>query len=185
MDTSKNFIDTLQKLFLFYKSLGEKSMSQLEEQSLFWRPNETSNSIAIIVQHLSGNMLSRFTDFYISDGEKPWRQRDAEFEPVLSNQKEVMAAWEKGWDCLMNIVNNLQAENLLQTVFIRNEEHTVLEALLRQLAHYSYHVGQIVFVAKSIADQKWETLSIPKGASQNFNNEKFSKEAERKFFTDK
>lgn len=184
MNSSENFIETLKKLFPFYKSLGEKSMSQVDEASLFWRPNETSNSMGILVQHLSGNMLSRFTDFYTSDGEKQWRNRDAEFEPFLKTKAEVISAWDKGWDCLMSVVNNLKEDDLTKIVFIRNEGHTVLEALLRQLAHYSYHVGQLIFIAKSIADNQWQTLSIAKGKSDDFNIDKFEKDVENKFFTE-
>lgn len=185
MNPGQNIIELYQKLFRYYKSLGEKSMNQLEDAAFFWQPNAASNSIAIIVQHLSGNMLSRFTDFYTSDGEKPGRNRDSEFEHIYQTAAEVWDGWNKGWNCLLEIADNLKEENLTQIVYIRNEGHTVLEAVGRQLAHYSYHTGQIVYIAKSIKDKEWQTLSIPKGGSKSFNDDKFGKEASRKFFTEK
>lgn len=185
MNTNIDFVQTLQKLFLHYKSLGEKSMATLNEQALFWKPNEQSNSVGIIVKHLSGNMLSRFTDFYTSDGEKPWRNRDDEFIESFASREEINTAWNKGWDCLLNIVNTLTPDALDKIVFIRNEGHTVLQALMRQLAHYSYHVGQIVIIAKEKSSTEWQSLSIAPGKSNDFNEKKFSIEKSTGFFTDK
>lgn len=173
MSISENYIQNTRAIFLNYKSLGEKALKQVEEKRLFWAFNNDSNSIAVIVQHLSGNMLSRFTAFFDEDGEKPWRNRDLEFEPVLSTKKEVMAQWDKGWECFLEVLNNLQTEDLEKTVLIRNEVHTVLEAINRQLAHYSYHIGQIVFLSKMVASDKWKSLSIPKNKSQDFNDKMF------------
>lgn len=173
MSDSK-YLASIKQQFLSYKSLGEKSIAQLEPEMLFIRPNEESNSIAMIIQHMHGNMLSRWTDFLTSDGEKEWRQRDAEFEVVLKEKEEVMQKWEEGWACLMNALDQLNDSMLANTVLIRNEPHTVTEAINRQLTHYPYHVGQIVFYAKQLLGEKFTSLSIAKNKSQEFNNEKFS-----------
>ncbi len=169
------YIKNIRAMFLQYKTLGEKAMSQVEEKRLFWTFNNESNSIAMIVQHISGNMLSRFTNFYEEDGEKPWRNRDREFESILTTRAEMMDAWEKGWKCFLDVVNNLQDLDLERTVYIRNEPHSVMEAINRQIAHYSYHIGQIVFLSKMVAEQDWKSLSIPKNQSREFNDQMFSK----------
>lgn len=148
--------------FRYYKSLGEKAMAQLPEEKLFWQPDPESNSIAIIVQHLWGNMRSRWTGFLTSDGEKAWRERDAEFEPGLQTREELLRMWEEGWGYVFRAVEPLQPADLLHTVYIRQEPHTVLHAINRQLAHYAYHVGQIVYLAKMQVGEEWETLSMPK-----------------------
>ncbi len=179
----QNYLDSLDKQFRYYKNIGEKAMAQLDEAQLHWQFNEESNSIAMIVQHLAGNMLSRFTDFLTSDGEKPWRKRDAEFEGQQLNAGEVLTLWQEGWDCFFAALSSLKPENLDQIVYIRNEGHTVTEALNRQLAHYPYHIGQIIFIAKMLKDKDWQTLSIARNKSQVFNEEKFSKEKTRKHFT--
>ncbi len=129
-------------------------------------------------------MLSRFTDFLIADGEKPWRNRDAEFENNYSTKEEIMNQWNKGWDCLLHTLNQLSEADLKKNIYIRNQGHTVIEALNRQLAHYPYHIGQIVYIAKMILNDKWETLSIAKGKSTNYNLEKFSKEKHSEHFTE-
>jgi hypothetical protein len=177
-------IDTLKKQFLYYKTIGEKAMKQIPEAALFSIPTPESNSIAIIVQHLAGNMKSRFTDFLESDGEKPWRNRDAEFESKITSTSELWDAWNQGWDVFFNTLNSLSNADLQRMVYIRNEGHTVQEALLRQLAHYPYHIGQIVFLAKMLVSHSWQTLSIAKNASKSFNDEKFEREKSIKHFTD-
>jgi hypothetical protein len=179
------YLDNLRKLFPYYRSLGEKAMQQVSEEQLFYQPNETSNSIAIIVQHIAGNMLSRFTNFLTEDGEKSWRNRDSEFEIVISNKEDLLKRWKEGWACLENALDNLQESDLEKIVYIRNEGHSVMEALNRQLAHYAYHIGQMIFVAKMLSDENWKSLSIPKNRSQQFNQEKFSQEKSDKFFTDR
>lgn len=179
-----SFFDATEKLFRYYKSLGEKAMEQVSDEQLFYREKEEDNSVAIIVGHLSGNMLSRFSDFLKSDGEKEWRQRDREFEPILKNRSELLAAWEKGWTCVFEALQEAREAGEDNIVFIRNEGHTVLEALQRQLAHYAYHIGQIVLLAKSYKGAEWISLSIPKGGSSAFNAEKFSKDKSRKHFTE-
>ena len=158
----KVFLESVQKKFSDYKILAEKAIDQLEDDQLFVQANNDSNSIAMIVRHMSGNMLSRWTDFLSTDGEKEWRKRDDEFEVVLKTKEEVMASWEAGWDCLYNTLRNLTPDLLLHTIYIRGEAHTVLEAINRQLAHYPYHVGQIVFYAKMLKQKEWNSLSIPK-----------------------
>ncbi len=158
--------------FHTYKSLGEKAMDQVSDDGLFWEPGENANSISIIVNHLTGNMLSRWTDFITTDGEKSWRERDAEFESNLNHRDAVIARWNEGWNCLFNTLDQLTDADLERTVFIRTEAHTVQQALTRQIAHYAYHVGQIVFLAKIFRGDEWQSLSIPKGGSKAFNKEK-------------
>lgn len=183
---NNSYLESVQKQFLYYKMLGEKAMEQLEPEQLFISVNDDTNSIAIIVKHLSGNMLSRWTDFLTTDGEKEWRNRDAEFDSYfLENDKaELMKLWNRGWDCLFNAINSLTAEQLETIIYIRNEGHTVVEAINRQLAHYPYHIGQIVFYAKMLKKEEWNSLSIPKNKSNSYNTEKFSKDKSIKNFTD-
>ena len=184
METSKSYLESVKKQFLYYKILGEKAIEQLKPEQLFVSINEDTNSIAIIVKHLSGNMLSRWTDFLTSDGEKEWRDRDSEFDASITTKEELLATWNKGWDCFFEALNSLQAEQLSEIIYIRNEGHTVIEAINRQLAHYPYHVGQIVFYAKMLKESNWTSLSIPKNNSKNYNLDKFSKEKNIQHFTD-
>jgi hypothetical protein len=166
------YLNSAKKQFQYYKSVGEKTMAQLKDEDLFWVYNEESNSIAIIVQHLWGNMLSRWTDFLTSDGEKAWRQRDLEFEATVNSREELINKWDAGWQCLFDTLDNIKPEDWDKTIYIRNESHTVVDAINRQLAHYPYHVGQIVFIGK-MAASGWQSLTIPKGNSQAFNDEMF------------
>lgn len=181
----ENFLESARKLFGYYKKLGEGAIAQLTDEQILQQPNEASNSIALIVHHLSGNMLSRWTDFLNSDGEKPWRNREAEFEETYADKQEMMAAWEKGWACLLEALAQLKPEDLSKIIYIRNEGQTVLEAIQRQLAHYPHHVGQIVYQAKILKGNEFKSLSIPKGNSMQFNEKKFSQEKERRHFTDR
>ncbi len=160
-----NFLQSARRLFLYYKDLSEKAMAQVSDQDLFRQEHPATNSIAIIVKHLSGNMISRWTDFLTTDGEKPERKRDAEFEQFGSTRKELMECWEKGWSCLFAALDPLNENNLGQKILIRNEPHTVMEAIHRQLTHYAYHVGQIVLLAKMYRPDEWVSLSIPRGSS--------------------
>jgi hypothetical protein len=171
---SSTELNSIIKLFGYYKLLGEKTFDQLTDEQLFWRYNEESNSIGTIVKHMAGNMISRFTDFLISDGEKEWRNRDSEFENDIATRKDLLQKWNAGWKILLDALSSLKAEDLEKTVYIRQEAHSVPEAIQRQLAHCSYHVGQIVFIGKMCA-ANWVSLSIPKGNSSQFNAEKFSK----------
>jgi len=180
----ENFLNSAKKQFHYYKLLGEKTMARLQDNDLFWQYNDDSNSIAMIIQHLWGNMLSRWTDFLTTDGEKEWRKRDLEFEAVITTRQELTNKWNAGWDCLLDALKPLTGEDLQKIIYIRNQGHTVMEAINRQLAHYPYHVGQIVFIAKMIADSDWQSLSIPKGGSQSFNADKFSKPKSKQHFTD-
>lgn len=179
-----SFITATRKQFEYYKMLGEKSFAQLTDEQLFVKPNEESNSVAIIVTHLWGNMLSRWTDFLTSDGEKDWRNREAEFEIQSMDRKALLNLWEEGWQCLFRALDSLTPADLGKIIYIRNQGHTVTEAILRQLAHYPYHVGQIVFLAKWFTDTQWQSLSIPKGQSAQYNQEKFNAPKEDKHFTD-
>lgn len=178
------YLKSIDRQFRYYKSLGEKAMAQLDEKQLFLQPNIDSNSIATIVKHLWGNMLSRWTDFLTTDGEKPWRERDAEFENDLDSREMMMQKWEEGWQCLFNALDSITDKDLGMIIYIRNEGHTVLEAINRQLAHYSYHVGQIVYAAKLLKIDGWNSLSIAKNQSADYNKEKFSQEKDKRHFTD-
>ena len=181
---TKDYISSVQKQFEYYKLLGEKTMAQIPDEALFWQYNEASNSIATIVKHLSGNMLSRWTDFLNSDGEKDWRNRDAEFENDINTREALMRIWNEGWKCFLDTLNALTDEDLGKTIYIRNQGHTVTEAINRQLAHYPYHIGQIVFIGKMVVDKKWTSLSIPKGTSKTYNIEKFAQPKRTEHFTD-
>jgi hypothetical protein len=179
-----DFLTSSKKLFAYYKKLGDEAMAQLTEGQLFQQPNLASNSISLIVSHLSGNMLSRWTDFLTSDGEKTWRNREREFEENYCSREEMLRAWERGWECLFSALESLKPEDFTKIIYIRNEGQTVMEAIQRQLAHYPYHVGQMVYQAKVLSGLDFKSLSIPKGNSELFNREKFSKEMERRHFTD-
>ncbi len=181
---SANYLESVRKQFAYYQILGDKTFEQLSEEQLFWQYNADSNSIAIIVKHLGGNMLSRWTDFLEADGEKAWRNRETEFAQTIQNRAELIQKWEEGWQCLFQALDQVNSDNLEQLIYIRNQGHTVMEAINRQLAHYAYHVGQIVFIGKMLKGQQWQSLSIPKGQSEAFNAEKFSQPAHRQHFTD-
>ena len=184
MEINNDFLVSVKRLFLYYKTLGEKAIDQLETEQLFVAVNEDTNSIAVIVQHLSGNMLSRWTDFLTTDGEKEWRNRDGEFEDVIRTKEELLKTWDKGWNCLFNTINNLTPDQLSEIIYIRNEGHTVSDAINRQLAHYPYHIGQMVFYAKMLKRGDWDSLSIPKNKSGDYNTGKFSQEKSIRNFTD-
>ena len=163
------YLDSAVKRLLTYKQLGEKTLAQLEDQDIHFTPNETSNSIAVIIRHLHGNMMSRWTNFLTEDGEKEGRNRDTEFNPPAIGKAPLLTLWEEGWDCLLGTLRTLKDEDLLKIITIRNEPLIVIDAINRQLAHYPYHVGQIVYIGKLILNEKWQSLSIPKGASGEFN----------------
>lgn len=184
MKINHNYLESAYKQMLYYKTLAEKAMDQIHEDQLFVAYNENTNSIAVIVKHLAGNMLSRWTDFLVTDGEKEWRDRDAEFENDFNSKEKLISFWNKGWDVFLNTLQSLQPEDLTQIVYIRNQGHTVVDAINRQLAHYPYHVGQIVFYAKLLKETEWNSLSIPKNQSKDYNSNKFSQEKSIKHFTD-
>lgn len=170
------FLSSCIKQFEYYKSLGDKTFKQLSFEEMQKEFVEDSNSISIIVKHIVGNMLSRWTNFLVEDGEKPWRNREQEFEDTYSSKQELLNAWEKGWDCLFKALTSISKNDLDKVIYIRNEAHTITEAIVRQLAHYHYHVGQIVFIGKLIKGSDWMSLSIPKGKSDEFNAKKFNQE---------
>lgn len=169
-----SYLESARQQFEYYKRLGEKAFAQLPDEALFAQPGPESNSIATIVKHLWGNMLSRWTDFLTTDGDKEWRQRDAEFENDISTRAEMMRLWSEGWNCLFAALDAITDADLGRVVHIRNEAHSVMEAINRQLAHYPYHMGQIVYAAKAALDAGWVSLSIPRGQSEAFRAEKFA-----------
>ena len=175
MEFTQNYLDTISFEFERYKTMGDATFAQLDDPDILWKYNEHDNSISQIVKHLSGNMLSRWTNFLTEDGEKPWRHRDTEFVAPFTTKSAMIAAWEKGWQCLFNALNSVHADNLDTLIKIRNEDHTLVAAFNRQLAHYAGHVGQIVLLGKMIKGDNWVSLSIPKGQSEAFNIKKMNK----------
>ncbi|WP_255460445.1 DUF1572 family protein [Lacibacter sediminis] len=171
MNLAETFLSSYIKRSTYYKELADKTFAQLSEANFHYQANDASNSIAIIIQHLVGNMLSRFTNLLTEDGEKEWRNRDTEFEEQQLSKEALLQKWEEGWACYLSAVKNLTEDDLLKTITIRNEELSVVDALNRQLAHYPYHVGQIVYIGRMIKDNQWQSLSIPKGQSQQFNDQ--------------
>ncbi|MDE3235928.1 MAG: DUF1572 family protein [Bacteroidota bacterium] len=169
MSIEKDFLGSVIKRFKSYKDLGDKTFEQLDEKDFFIQPNAYSNSIAIIIQHLYGNMLSRWTNFLTEDGEKEWRKRDAEFETMQCSKQDLLSFWNEGWNCLLQTLESLREEDLNKIVHIRTEPLTVVDAIIRQLAHYSSHVGQIIYIGRWIKEDKWASLSVPKGQSDAYN----------------
>lgn len=181
---ASNYMPSTIKQLEYYRQLGEKAMQQLPEEQLLYTPDALNNSIATIVKHLWGNMLSRWTDFRHSDGEKTWRNRDAEFENDIATAEELWQKWNEGWELLLETLRAVPDTDLAELVYIRNQGHTIVEAVNRQLAHYAYHVGQIVLLAKLHLGTDFQTLSIAKGQSKAFNAKKFAQEQQRGHFTD-
>ncbi|HEY4064068.1 MAG TPA: DUF1572 family protein [Puia sp.] len=172
------YLESAVKRLLTYKTLGDATFAQLEDDDFYFVPVPSanapvahSNSIAVIIHHLHGNMLSRWTNFLTGDGEKPGRNRDQEFTPPAGGKKALIALWEEGWNCLLDTLRSLKEEDLLATIRIRHEPLVAIDAINRQLAHYPHHVGQIVYIGKMIRGEAWKSLSIPPGASQQFNRE--------------
>lgn len=179
-----SYILSAKKQFEYYRHLGEGAMAQISNEQLLWKPDEKANSIAIIIKHLHGNMLSRWTNFLTEDGEKDWRKRDDEFEEDSAGREQIMNLWNEGWQCLFGALNSITDNDLEQIIYIRNEGHSILDAINRQLAHYSYHVGEIVYISRMLCGESWKSLSIPRGDSQKYNTEKFSQEKKVRHFTD-
>ena len=161
----ESYLSSITKQFEYYKSLGDKTFDQLSFDEMLWQSDADSNSVSILVKHIVGNMLSRWTNFLTEDGEKAWRNRDDEFISDFASKEEIIAAWESGWFCLFKAIKPLKPEDLESIIYIRNGGHTVTEAINRQLAHYTYHIGQIVFLGKLLKGGDWKSLSIPKGDS--------------------
>ena len=179
-----SYLQSVIKQFAYYKKLGDGTFVQLTDDDIFKSPDSEVNSIAIIAKHMVGNMLSRWTNFLTEDGEKSWRQRDDEFVNSYQNKSDMIVAWEKGWACLFDALNSLDETQLEDLIYIRNQGHTITEAINRQLSHYSYHVGQLVFIGKMIKGKNWQSLSIPKNTSESYNKQKFDLDKERKHFTE-
>jgi hypothetical protein len=169
MDAAAHYLEEARRQMRGHKRMGEAAMSQLRDQDFFVTLDSEANSIAVLVKHLAGNMRSRFTDLLTSDGEKPDRFRDREFELTSSTTRaEVTQWWDEGWACVFSAIDPLKPEDVMRTVTIRGEPHTVLQAINRQIAHYAQHIGQIVFLAKHFRSSEWKTLSIPRGKSEEF-----------------
>ncbi len=167
------FLETTIFRFENIKGLGERAMAQLEDKDLLWQSDEEANSIAIIVQHIYGNALSRWTDFLTTDGDKPTRDREGEFtQPETFDRQKLMQAWEQGWACMFNTLNQLTVDDLTKNVLIRGQSLSVVDAIQRQLSHYSYHIGQIVYLARQLKGETWNSLSIPRGKSQEYKPKK-------------
>lgn len=179
-----SYLSSVIKQLEYYKSLGDKTIALLSLEELKKEPVEDSNSVSIIVKHIVGNMLSRWTNFLIEDGEKVWRKRDEEFIDNFKSKNEILVTWNKGWICLFEAVKPLKNNDLDKIIYIRNEGHSVTEAINRQMMHYAYHIGQIVFLGKLIKGNEWQSLSIPKGDSKIYNKGKFKQDKSRRHFTD-
>jgi hypothetical protein len=173
LDVANHYVEEARRQLRGHKRMGEGAMSQLRDQDFFVTLDPEGNSVAILVKHLAGNMRSRFTDFLTSEGEKPDRFRDREFELTSgTTRSDVMKWWEEGWACVLGTIDALKPEDVMRTVSIRGEPHTVLQAINRQIAHYAQHIGQIVFLAKHLKSTEWKTLSIPRGKSEEFKHHK-------------
>lgn len=175
MNLGDEFLKSVIKRLKYYKELGDKTFDQLTDEDFHFQPNKENNSIAVNIQHMAGNMLSRWTDFLTSDGEKEWRNRDTEFEEQDMTKQQLLDFWEKGWACCIGSLQSLTGDDLLKTIHIRDEGLLVVDAINRQLAHYPYHVGQIIYIARIIKNESWKSLSIPKGGSVQFNQQLRSK----------
>ena len=173
MNFQENYLASVKFEFQRYKKMGDNTFAQLSDADIHWKYAETDNSIAIIVKHMVGNMLSRWTNFLTEDGEKSWRERDMEFEASYTSKSEMITAWEKGWKCLFDALLQIDSTNFQNRITIRGEEHSIVEAMNRQLAHYASHIGQIVFIGRMVKGTDWTSLSIPKGASEAFNKKMF------------
>ncbi|MFE7375601.1 DUF1572 domain-containing protein [Bacillus cereus] len=174
MDIGREYLQCAISNFKTTKQQGERALSQLSYEQIQWSSHEETNSIAIIIKHLHGNMRSRWTDFLTSDGEKVDRDRDGEFEGGYSSKEEALAAWQEGWEYVFNTMNTILPEHLLKTVYIRGEAHTVMQAIERQISHYALHIGQIICIGKMLKENKWECLSIPRGHSTRYLEKKRS-----------
>jgi Protein of unknown function (DUF1572) len=173
LEVSQHYLEEARRQLRGHKRMGEGALAQMRDEDFFVTLDAESNSVAILVKHLAGNMRSRFADFLTSDGEKPDRFRDREFEITgTTTRADVMKWWEEGWACVFAAIDTLKPEDVMRTVTIRGEPHTVLQAVNRQIAHYAQHIGQIVFLAKHLRSNEWKTLSIPRGKSEEFKSHK-------------
>lgn len=172
--TNTSYLLSSLAIFRQYQKMGIDTMAQLTSEELHWKPEPESNSIYIIVKHLHGNMRSRWTDIFNSDGEKPDRNRDTEFEEESLAKEDILRLYNKGWDYLFDALTPLSDDDMVRIVFIRGEAHSLLEAINRQIAHYAYHIGQIIYIAKAIKGEHWHSLSIAKNKSREFNKKMFN-----------
>ncbi len=175
-----SYLEDSLALFRYYKNLAERAMAQVTDEQLLAVLDDEMNSIAVIVKHMAGNMRSRWTDFLTSDGEKPDRQRDSEFVDPPCTREALLAVWEEGWRCLLGTLETLTDQDLQRTVTIRGEAHSVMQAINRQVAHYSYHCGQIVLLAKHFKHSEWQSLSVPRRKSAEFNRRVLAGEASQR-----
>ena len=175
-----SYLEDSLSLFRYYKGLAERAMAQLTDEQLQLAPDAESNSVAIIVKHMTGNMQSRWPDFLTTDGEKPGRDRDAEFENPPATREALLDSWEAGWKCLFDALEPLSDADLSRSVTIRGEAHSVMQCINRQVAHYAYHCGQIVFLAKQLRSSDWQNLSVPRGRSAEFNRRVAAQEASQR-----
>ena len=171
MTVGQIYLDSAIKRLMTYKILGDGTFMQLNEEDFFFTPNDASNSIAVIIRHLHGNMISRWTNFLTEDGEKADRNREEEFNRPSAGKEDLLALWNAGWTRLLDTLHSLKEEDLLATITIRREPLIAIDAINRQLAHYPHHVGQIVYIGKIIRGDAWKNLSIPRGASVDFNRQ--------------
>lgn len=169
-DPAQHYLTDALQTFRDYKKLAERAFAQISDEDFFRALDEESNSIAVNMKHMAGNMFSRWTDFLTTDGEKPERDRDIEFVMLPGTTKDEMVSyWDRGWTCVFDAVEPLQPEDLMRTIRIRGQDHTVMQAINRQIAHYAYHVGQIVYLAKHFKSSDWQSLSVPRNRSADFN----------------
>jgi uncharacterized damage-inducible protein DinB len=180
LEFTTSYIEDSLALFAYYKKLAERAIDQVSDEQLVVTLDHEGNSIATIVKHMAGNMRSRWTDFLTADGEKPDRNRDSEFEEPPATRAELLGLWEAGWSCLFSALQPLTDADLTRTVTIRGERHSVMQAINRQLAHYPHHVGQIVLLAKHFAGDRWQTLSVPRKGSAEFNRKVAAGEASQR-----
>lgn len=180
LEFTTSYIEDALAVLQQYKQLAEKAMAQVRDDQLTLAPDPESNSIAVIAKHLAGNMRSRFTDFLTTDGEKPDRNRDSEFEAPPGTRSELMKMWEEGWSRLFSALEPLTDEDLGRTITIRGEKHSVMQAINRQVAHYASHCGQIIYLAKHLQHENWKTLSVPRGKSAEFTRRVTSGEASQR-----
>jgi len=181
MNLAEEYLSTVIRRLKYYKELGERTFEQVGDKDFHWQPSSESNSIAVIIQHLAGNMLSRWTNFLTEDGEKNWRDRDDEFEIHSYSRQQLVDLWNKGWDCFLDTLTSLKEEDLLKPIFIRDETLSAIDAINRQLAHYPYHIGQIVYIGRLIKNEGWKSLSIPRKGSQQYNDGDHIKDPAKKF----
>lgn len=175
-----SYVEDAQAIFRQYKKLADAAIAQVSDADLYCTLDPESNSIAIIIKHMAGNMLSRWTDFLTTDGEKPTRNRDTEFEDPPATRADLLALWEQGWSCLFDALKPLTEADLARTITIRSEAHSVMQAINRQVAHYSYHCGQIILLAKHFQSSNWKCLTVPRKQSEEFNRKVRAREASQR-----